>query len=116
MPMKRAFSRSNILLYDREKFNKILLNQPEEWDQFEAGVIADFKFSSLVFELHVQELLEQIYLSAPQNNVLADNFVKGQTYIKYSEVIRLYFCLDSPFCVRYLSLIHLASPFKILAG
>jgi hypothetical protein len=106
VPIMRSNSRSKILLYDREDFNKIIKTQPPSWDQFESGVVADFKFSLLLFELHMQELLEQVYRSSSQNNILADNLVKGQNYIKYAEVIRIYFCLDSPFCVTLHILIH----------
>ena len=100
IPNMRSNSRSKILLYNREDFNNILKTQPSSWDQFEAAVVADFRFSSLLFEMHMQELLEQVYRASVQSNVLADNLVKGQNYIKYAEVIRIYFCPDSPFCVN----------------
>ena len=116
LPIKTSYSRSNILLYNRENFNKMLTTQPEDWDKFEEAVIADFKFPLLIFELHIQELLEQIYNTSVQNNVLSDNFVKGQNYIKYSEIIRIYFCLDSPFCVRFNFLMLKASTYQFVAG
>jgi len=100
-PIWQSSSKSNIVLYDREKFNQMLVTQPLEWDTFEEYVISDFTFHLLVFELHMQELLENNYFAYPRNNIMADNYVKGQTYIKYSEVIRLYFCPDSPFCVIF---------------
>jgi hypothetical protein len=100
-PIKRSFHKSKVVSYDRFNFNRLLLTQPKEWDIFEAGIIADFASHLLVFELHMQELVENIYYLSPGTNVMSDNYVKGQTYIKYSEVIRLYFCSDSPFCVIF---------------
>ena len=85
---------------ERSQFD-FIMNNTTLFEIFKESTIADFTTQYIIFELHMQEVMDQSAKAIGMNNVPSDMFVSEDILVKYGEIFRLYFCYDSPFYVCY---------------
>lgn len=79
----------------REEFNRILSN-PNLFDIFKFSTVPDFTTQNVFFELHIQEVVEQVLSLTVSLNITSDTPVPEMLLPKFGEIYRLYLCSDSP--------------------
>ena len=62
--------------------------------------VANFTVQNIIFEIHLQETFSQVYSYLGSKRLSFDSIIPDEFKIKFSEIFRLYFCVDSPLRVR----------------
>lgn len=98
-PIVRSYQHDR-LHKDKEQFDLIIQN-PSLLEVFKQSTVPDFTFHYVVFEYHLQEIMKQASELVGMNNVPSDTPVDASLRGKYGDIVRLYFCYDSPFMVLF---------------